>query len=242
MHASLGIGPQHEIPTSCHPFANAGCRCSIGVRLTLAFHLLEAGLEAAGFAAGVFAAEDFAAGAFAAGAFAAGAFVAVGFVVEAFAVAGLAAGAFAAGAFFVGGLLSASSAPAVVLEDDEAPGTGFLVPIGVRLTGAFLVAGFEGAAFAAGLDVELAAGVFVVAGFDAGLASAAGFAVDGFAAGFLAESATFPTGAFAAAAFLAGTGLPVVLLMVEFTVSLYPCACFSKPSPVSVTVLPYCLA
>lgn len=178
------------------------------------------------------------------------------------AAAGLEAGAFAAGAFFTGagvflmGWESPSSAAA--FEEVAALGTGFFVPIGVRFAGGglvFLVA-VEGVVLGAGFsDVSalasavffngafLTGAFFTGAGFDAGASSVAVFAVDAaFFTGALAELTGFAAGAFGAAGFFAGIALPVVLLMVEFTVSVYPCACVSTLSPASVNVFPYCLA
>lgn len=210
-----------------------------------------AGLLAAGFAAGVSAGAGFdAPGAFAVEAFSAGAF-------------------FTGVGFFAAGLAGAESPSSGFFEAPPACGIGFFVPIGVRFTGALLLV-VEGVGFVAGFAESplAAAGAFLAAGAffagadsddcfasDAGFAGedfaagfegvpdlAAGFAGDDLATGFLTASATCAAGSFDAAFLRSGMALPVVLLTVEFTVSLYPCALSSRPSPVSVIVLPYCRA
>jgi len=178
--------------------------------------LAAAGFAAAGFAAGAFA-----------GAFAAGAFAAAGL-----AAADLAAG-FAAGAFFAG---ADSAALAGAAAGFLAPGMGFFVPIGVRFAGGALVLVVAEGALGGALAAlsKLADGPFFTAGagdfltgLTAGLdAAAAGFEAGvGFAFAAPPSAGTFLTGAeeanfLGAAAFFAGTALPVVLLRVELTVSL----------------------
>jgi len=178
-----------------------------------------------------------------------------GFAVGAFVAVALGAAGFAAGAFFTGaGAASPDGAAAGFL----APGMGFLVPIGVRFAGGGLVLVVaEGALgvvvlalskLADGPFFAIGAGPFLGVGATAGFPSVVGAFAGAFAAGAFA-------GAFAGAgAFLTGAeeanffgaalpvALPVALPSVELTVSLYPCACDSTPSPAFVKDWPYCRA